>query len=96
MQIFYILCFQKRFLAWRFLKTPASHLRVDGRKQRLSKAKIHVLASHMLFKGWYDIPIVLAFSCGHAKTIQIRYTWTRIFLKMEKKTSVSTNIGEYE
>ena len=50
----------------------------------------------MLFKGWYDIPIVLAFSCGHAKTIQIRYTWTRIFLKMEKKTSVSTNIGEYE
>ena len=50
----------------------------------------------MLFKGWYDIPIVLAFSCGPAKTIQIRYKWTRIFLKMEKKTSVSTNIGEYE
>ena len=63
----------------------ASHLRVDGRKQRCSKAKIHVLASHMLFKGCYDFSIVLAFSCEHAKTSQIRYMWTRIFLKMEKK-----------
>ena len=29
------------------------------------------------------ISIVLAFSCGRAKTIRIRYVWTRIFLKTE-------------
>ena len=74
----------------------ASHLRVDGRKQRCSKAKIHVLASHMLFKGCYDFSIVLAFSCEHAKTSQIRYMWTRIFFENGEKISVSTNIGGYE
>ena len=53
-------------------------------------------ASHMLFKGCYDISIVLAFSCEYAKTIQIRYMWTHTFWKMEKKITVSTNIGGYE
>ena len=40
----------------------------------------------------YHISIVLAFSCGRAKTIWIRYVWTRIFTKTEEKISVVKNI----
>ena len=40
----------------------------------------------------YRISIVLAFSCGRAKTIWIRYVWTRIFTKPEEKISVVKNI----
>ena len=36
-----------------------------------------------LLNGIY---IILAFSCGRAKTIRIRYVWMRIFLKTEKYT----------
>ena len=32
----------------------------------------------------HRISIVLAFSCGRAKTIRIRYVWMRISLKTEK------------
>ena len=39
----------------------------------------------MLNKGCYRISIVLAFSCGRAKTIRIRFVWMRISLKTEKK-----------
>ena len=42
----------------------------------------------MLNKGYYRISIVLAFSCGRAKTTRIRYVWMRVFLKKEKKISV--------
>ena len=38
------------------------------------------------------ICIVLAFSFGRAKTIQVRYVWTRVFSKTEKKISVFKNI----
>ena len=46
----------------------------------------------MLSKGCYRNSIVLAFSCGRAKTIPIRYVWMRISLKTEKKISVFKNI----
>ena len=36
-----------------------------------------------VLKGCYRISIVLAFSSGRAKTIQIRYLWTLMFLKTE-------------
>ena len=36
-----------------------------------------------VLKGCYRISIVLAFSSGRAKTIQIRYLWTPVFLKTE-------------
>ena len=39
----------------------------------------------MLDKRCYGISIVLAFSCGWAKTIRIRYVCMGIFLKTEKK-----------
>ena len=32
----------------------------------------------------HRLSIVLAFSCGRAKTIRIRYVWIRISLKTEK------------
>ena len=47
---------------------------------------------YMLYKGRYRFFIVLAFSCRRAKSIGIRYVWTRIFLKTEKKMFVFKNI----
>ena len=41
----------------------------------------------------YRNSIVLAFPCGRAKTIRVRYVWTRIFSKTENKiSSVFNNI----
>ena len=40
----------------------------------------------------YRNSIVLAFPCGRAKTIRVRYVWTRIFSKLENKISVFSNI----
>ena len=40
----------------------------------------------------YRNSIVLAFPCRRAKTIRIRYVWTRIFSKTENKISVFNNI----
>ena len=60
--------FQKRSSEWRFLKTPASHFRVDGPKRRFSCSMMSyiLLALCMFRKRWY------AFSFGRAKTIRIR------------------------
>ena len=73
---------------WRFLKTPAFCLHVDGRKRRFSKyddvIRHILLAQRMLLKACYRIYIILTFSCVWAKTIQIRYVWMFIFLKTEK------------
>ena len=45
-----------------------------------------LLAWRMLGKGCYRIYIVLAFSCGRANTIRIRYIlWCVLSLKREKK-----------
>ena len=46
----------------------------------------------MLYSRRYHITSVFAFPCGRAKTIRIRYVWTRIFSKTEEKTSVLKNI----
>ena len=51
------------------------------------------LARHILHKGYYRIYTVLAFSCGRAKTIRIRYVWMHIFLKTEKKFTFSKISG---
>ena len=65
------LSFQKRSPERRFLKTPDSHLRVDGRKRRFSENDdaIHhlLLVLRMLCEGCYRISIVLVFWCGRAK-----------------------------
>ena len=44
----------------------------------------------MLNKGCYRIYIVLAISCGQAKTIRIRHEWTRLFFleKGEKNLQI--------
>ena len=42
--------------------------------------------------GAIILPHIIAFTCGRAKTIRIRYVWTRIFSKTEEKTSVLKNI----
>ena len=46
----------------------------------------------MPFKGCCCVFVVLAFSCGRAKTIRIRYVWTRIFSKRVEEVSVFINI----
>ena len=46
----------------------------------------------MPFKGCCCVFVVLAFSCGRAKTIRIRYVWTRIFSKTVEEVSVVKNI----
>ena len=46
----------------------------------------------MPFKGCCCVFVVLAFSCGRAKTIRIRYVWTRIFSKTVEEVSVFINI----
>ena len=75
--------FQIRRPEWRFLKTPASRLRVpDGLKRGFlnsMRSYIHTTSMRMLCKGCYRISIVLAFSCGRAKTVQIRHVWTHFF-----------------
>ena len=40
---------------WRTLKTLASRLRVDGRKQRVSNTMMSFIALRMLRKGYYCI-----------------------------------------
>ena len=72
--------FQKRSLEWRFLKTPGSSLRVDGRKRRFS-----IVFPNRSCEIFYDflhfspVNVFLSFSCGRAKAFQIRYVSTRIF-----------------
>ena len=50
------------------------------------------IIQRMPHKRCCRISIVLAFSLGRAKTIRVRYVWTRIFLKTEGKISVFENI----
>ena len=47
----------------------------------------------MLCKRCYRISTVLAFSCGRAKTIQIRYVWTLKFLEKVEKIPFSKLSG---
>ena len=53
-----------------------------------------LLTWRMLRKGCYRIYIVLAFSCGRAKTIRIRYVRMRFFFK-RRKTSPFSKISGY-
>ena len=50
------------------------------------------IIQRMSHKRCCRISIVLAFLLGQAKTIRVRYVWTRIFLKTEGKISVFENI----
>ena len=56
-------------------------------------ALLAVLQAHFTGKcacSVSGIRIVLAFSCGRAKTIQKRYVWMRVFLNTEKKIRFQT------
>ena len=82
--------FKIRRPEWRFLKTPASRLREpDGLKRGFFnsiRSYILLACMRMLCKGCYRISIVLAFSYGRAKTVQIRHVWTHFFEKGIKKS----------
>ena len=41
--------------------------------------------AHAPHRALYHISSVFVFTCGRAKAIRIRYVWTRIFSKTEKK-----------
>ena len=75
----------KTHLSKTFSETRASRIRQDGRKQRFSKYMrwYHKLTyfnnTHALW-GMLS-SIILAFSYGRAKSILIRFVWTRIFFK---------------
>ena len=66
--------FRKRFLEWRFLKTLPSRRRVDGQKWVFWNTMMSKIIS---------FSIVLTFWCGRAKTIRMRYVWTRIISKTD-------------
>ena len=89
----------KAVLEWRFLKTPASHLRVDGRKQRFSKAIIHVLASHMLLKHAMTFPQFQLFHVDMRKLFKYA-TCDAYFFENEEKnirfwhTQISADTSE--
>ena len=82
--------FQIRRPEWRLLKTPASRLREpDGLKGGFlnsMRSYKHTTSMRMLCKGCYRISIVLAFSYGRAKTVQIRHVWTHFFENGIKKS----------
>ena len=75
----------KTHLLKTFSETRTSRIRLDGRKQRFSKYMrwYHKLTyfnnTHALW-GMLS-SIILAFSYGRAKSILIRFVWTRIFFK---------------
>lgn len=79
----------KRFQEWRIFENAGFSLTCRRTKTEVFESDdviyriLHVLASHILFNGCYHISIDLAFLLERAKTIQIRYMWTRTFLKME-------------
>ena len=83
--------FQKRSPEWRFLKTLASRLRVDGRKPRFSNTMMPKSINHIslitsithALWGMLSYFHCLAFSFGRA--IRVRYVWMRIFLKTGEK-----------
>ena len=80
--------FLNRSPEYRFLKTLASRLRVDGRKRRFSNTMMQYIIlqsiTHALW-GMLSYFHYVTFSHGRPKTIRIRYVWTRIFLKTEEK-----------
>ena len=59
-----------------------------GLKKRQNEVMSYII-QRMLRKGHYCLSIVLAFSCGWAKTIEIRV----FFRKRKKKISGFKNIG---
>ena len=66
--------FRKRSLEWRFLKTLPSRLLVGGQKR---------VFPNMMMSKIISFPIVLTFWCGRAKTIRMRYVWTRFISKTD-------------
>ena len=76
---------RKRIFSKTFSETRASRRRLDERKQRFSK---YMRGYHKLtyFNNTHALwgmltSIILAFSYGRAKSILIRFVWTRIFFK---------------
>ena len=85
--------FQKRFPEWRFLKTPTSRLRVNGRKRRFSNK----MMSYIIYLQHNACTILSYFHCFSF------YVWTdennsnslragAYFLKKEEKISFFKNI----
>ena len=48
-------------------------------QKNIIKLRHYIIALRMLNKACYRISIVLAISCGQAKTIRIRHVWMRLF-----------------
>ena len=72
----------------------AGFLRLS-RRTKTEVFEYDVIHHHDTFlnKACYRISIALAFSCGRAKTIQIRYVWTPFFFEQRKKSPFSKISG---
>ena len=68
---------------------------VDGRKRRFWNTMTSYIIQRMSCKRHYRISIVLAFSCSRAKTIRIRYVWSRILFLTRNKKFPFTKISGY-
>ena len=86
--------FSKRFLEWRFLKTPLDYrFCVNRGKRRFSNKMMPYIMQHMPFGARNRISIVFACSRGRAKTIQIRSVRSPIFRKRINKPPFSKISG---
>ena len=76
--------FQKQSLERRFLKTLATHLRLDGRKRRNTTSFTSFTTSiTRVLWGMLSYFHCLPFSYGRSKTIRIRYVWRLFFYFFE-------------
>ena len=55
------------------------------KKRHLTTVRHYIIALRMLNKACYRISIVLAISCGQAKTIRICHVWMRLFFLLLEK-----------
>lgn len=67
-----------------FFLTPAHRFPVDGRKRRFS----NTVVSYTPCKKCYLFSIVLAFLCGRAKMIRIRYVYAYLFEGKRRKKKI--------
>ena len=84
--------FRKGFPEWSFLKNACLTKTEVFEYDDIIHHTAHSLNALSDECECYRNSTVLAFPCGRAKTIRVRYLWTCIFSKTENKISVFNNI----
>ncbi len=85
--------FRKRCPGWRFLKTPFSCCRVDGRKRIFSKtmtSPAYFCTVNSTNKNF--LLVIPPYPCGRRFFLKTLIVWTQIFSKTDKEICVFKNI----